>query len=298
MNKGRPSETAIRIAAHLMGSAREPLFRPLLTHPREPYAEWFVRERSPVLAALWKWGPTRRALYTQYESRTPGAALYILLRKRYVEEAVRAELSAEPAVEQVVALGAGLDPLCLRLAASSPEVRFYEVDHPDTQALKRRALERRCALPANLALLPANLSRDPLEPVLQPAPGFRGDSVSLILAEGLLMYLPPEEVDTLFQAVRAATPSGSRFLFSMVDRAVRRDSSSALARMDRVLAQMGEPLRSDVTREELPRFLETRGFGLGEVADAAELRRRYLDSLHLDLPVVDGELLITARQLS
>jgi methyltransferase (TIGR00027 family) len=295
MNPGRPSETAVRIAAHLMASAREPLFRRLLGHPDEPYAGWFVREHSRALAALWSWGPTRRRLYAEYERRTPGASLYLLLRKRYVEDALRSELPAEPPVEQVVVLGAGLDPLCLRLAPHFPEVRFYEVDHPDTQCVKRRALERRRAVPANLAWVPFDLAEQALAAALHRA-GLREDAVSLVLAEGLLMYLPPPDVDALFAAVRSLSPAGSRFLFSMVDRAVRQGRAGGLGRMERVVEQLGEPLRSDIAREQLPAFLKERGFDLTSVADAAELRGRYLDPLGLDLPVVDGELLVSASR--
>jgi methyltransferase (TIGR00027 family) len=297
MNEGRPSETAVRIAAHLMAAAREPLFRPLLDHPDEPYARWFVSEVSPLLAAVWNWGPTRRRLYAAYEAGTPGAALYILARKRFVSETLRRELEREPAVEQVVLIGAGLDPLCVRRALQHPAVRFYELDHPDTQSVKRRALERHKVRPANLHLVPVDLAAGDFGLTLRSASQFDPRRVTVFVAEGVLPYLPREVVQVVLREVGRATPLGSRGVFTVVDRAVRQDKTSSLARMERLVNRLAEPIRSDFTRQEVPGFLRGVGLEMAEILDPVGLKHRYLEPLGMDQTLLDGELLVTCRRI-
>jgi methyltransferase (TIGR00027 family) len=59
-----------------------------------------------------------------------------LVTYRHAED--RLEAALERGMTQCVILGAGLDSTALRLPEAWPGVRFFEVDHPATQALKRR----------------------------------------------------------------------------------------------------------------------------------------------------------------
>ena len=67
----------------------------------------------------------------------------IVLRARFAEDAMDAALIA--GVDQVVILAAGLDTTGLRQPARLRGVALYEVDHPATQAWKRRRLAGRGA---------------------------------------------------------------------------------------------------------------------------------------------------------
>src|SRR5579872_3609397 len=104
INERSPSQTALRIAGNRVAAATDPVLRRVVAHPDEPYSRWFI-DAGPVGMRLqiraWTWGPLRRLLYAITNTRTPGAPLYLLLRKRYVEDAVRKLLQECPA-EQVV----------------------------------------------------------------------------------------------------------------------------------------------------------------------------------------------------
>src|SRR5262245_22611538 len=46
MKKGKPSETAMRVATGIVASRMDVLLRPLFRDPDEPYLEWFVNEHG------------------------------------------------------------------------------------------------------------------------------------------------------------------------------------------------------------------------------------------------------------
>lgn len=294
MKRGQPSHSAIRIAANHVAAAREPRFRPLLLHPDEPYSAWFVREFSPFFLALWRWGPTRRYLYRLYESRTPGAPLYLLLRKRWIEEQSRRLLDADPTLRQVVVLGAGLDPLCLRLANTYPDLRCFEIDHPDTQQFKKTALEKHRAAARALHLEPLDFTQSSLDALFPRIAGFDPQQRTLFIAEGLFMYLDQAEVDRILTNLAGVAAPGSAALLTFVDRGRLEDPTSSVSQMAQVLVTMGEPLRSSVYRNRLDSELGRFGWATEKVDGPEELRSAYLG--RADTPLADGELLAIARR--
>lgn len=296
MKTGQPSHTAIRIAANHVGAAREPRLSRLLLHPEEPYAGWFLREFSPLFHFMWTWGPTRRLLYRAYDRRTPGAALYLLLRKRWVEERVRSALDAAPGLRQVALLGAGLDPLPLRLARSYPHLRLFELDHPDTQQFKLAALRKRGALPPQLGVHSLDLSRESLDARLPRLAGYDRAAPTFWLVEGLLMYLDAGEAERILTTLARGSGPGSQALFTFVDADRLADPGSTLARMSRTLEQMGEPIRSSIRRAGLPEWLARHGWELEALADHSTFRAAYL-SPGAESPLADGELLALARRI-
>jgi methyltransferase (TIGR00027 family) len=296
MRQDRPSETALRIAVTKVAASRDPVLRPLVTDPEEPYSEWFVRAHSPgarLRLALWKWGPAWRLVHRFTEAHLPGGVLHVLLRKRYIEEAARAAL--REGAGQVMVFGAGLDPLSVRLHAEFPSARFIEIDHPATQAVKRRALEERKAHPAGVTLHPVDLGQDGWPDRLTAAPGFQPRVPSLFLAEGLLMYLAPEAVDALFGWVRRNGSPGSRFVLTLLDSAVLSNPDSPLACSARILERVGEPYRFSLGRKNLESFFQKRRFKLLTVADHRTLRSTYLEPLSIKRPLMEGELIVVAE---
>lgn len=293
MRENKPSQSAFVIAFNMAGVSFEPGLRALLSHPDEPYWHWFVSEHAPDadrLLSAWKAGG----------DRGPGKLfrdkqVFALLRKRFIEDEVRQGLAE--GVEQVVVFGAGYDPLSIRLAGEFPSVRFYELDHPPTQAVKRRALESRQAIPPHLTLIPVDFALDSGEGALRGAPGFRPGASSVFVAEGVLMYLAPEDVDALFRLVRRNSGPGSRFVSTFAEHRMLTDSGTRLARLTAGLAQVGEPIRSTRNPDEIEGFLRDRGFSLRALADHRSLRATYMDPLKVDWPLREGEFIVVAAVL-
>lgn len=293
MNPGRPSETAARIAVNAVAAALDPELRALLPDPAEPYSEWFAEEHSPQARqqlALWRKGAA--VMRTLSDAIEPGGALFVLARKLWIDERARRALA--DGLTQMAVLGAGYDPLCLRLSAGFPQAAFWELDHPDTQAVKRRALEGRQALPPALRLVPADLAREPPDAVLAGA-GWDAARPSLAVAEGVVMYLDDAQLDALMASLSRALAPGSRLLLTMVD-ARSLATAAATQRTARLLKASGEPLRSSIEPGEVPAFLAARGFRCMETADAAALREAYLKPRRIERPLSEGEFLVAAER--
>lgn len=144
----------------------------------------------------------------------PGLFVHFALRKRAIEELVRSHIAQ--GARQVIVLGAGFDTLASRLHRAFPEVRFFELDHPSTQALKRAALERSSPPDANLTLLPIDLRSTTPDVVLQAAPDFLQEAPSVVVIEGLLMYLPQEAVERTLRGLRQALGPNSTVVMTFM----------------------------------------------------------------------------------
>lgn len=112
-------------------------------------------------------------------------------------------------VRMVVNLAAGLDTRPYRLALP-PAVQWLDVDLPDIQNYKREAIageSPRCALEYIAAdLADANARRSLFDRVRSgPAP-------ALVITEGLLVYLTPEQVSALARDLHGSAPALTRDL--------------------------------------------------------------------------------------
>jgi methyltransferase (TIGR00027 family) len=225
----------------------------------------------------------------------PGILLHYAARKRYLEEVVRTSL--HEGFTQVVILGAGYDTLPLRLHQEFRHVLFFEADHPATQQAKRRALERRALPGTNLRFLPVDFTRERLEDRLPALPGCDAKAKTLFVAEGVLMYLRPEEVDGVFDGLRGRAGATGRFAFTFMEpqangRIAFRNASWLVTLW---LRWRGEPFRWGLRRDQLPTFLAARGFSLRDLATPATFRDRYLGgALAAEIPLAEGEYVCVA----
>jgi methyltransferase (TIGR00027 family) len=295
MLQGKPSDTAMRVAVAVVAARHDETLRPLARHAEEPYLEWFVRDHSDgARRYLEAWtaqqdSPVIRLLRRQMAE---GAGLFTVLRKLYVEDEASAALAT--GTRQLVVLGAGYDPLALRLCGVHPDLRAFEVDHPATQQVKRRVLEARGAQPGNLALLPVDFAAGAADDALAAA-GHDPRRPTFVVCEGTLMYLGPSEADAVFALAARLSAPGSRFVFTWVD-AQRLDAGGDAGRLARVLESTGEPLRSSRRPDALEDFLDGHGFLLSAVGDAAALRARYLEPHGIARPLSSLEYAVAAER--
>ena len=296
MKEGKPSETAMRVATGIVASRLDALLRPLFKDPEEPYLEWFINEHGEgARRYLQAWKSNNQAPIMRFlrEQMAQGSALFTLLRKLFIEEEARQALAL--GARQLVVLGAGYDPLALRLQKEFPRVRFYEVDHPATQAVKRKALVDRDALPAGLTLIPVDFVRETAEEKLRAAPGFDPAVRGCFVCEGTLMYLKPEDEEAVFASVRRLGGPGTRFLFTWVDRTIL-ESDPKARNVAAMLSYAGEPLRSSHDPGETADFLKAHGFKLLTLGDHAALKERFLDPHGITRPVSPLEYAVLAER--
>lgn len=116
--------------------------------------------------------------------------------------------AARDGIRQSVILAAGLDARAYRLAWPSGSV-VYELDQPKVIEFKTMAMERLGAAPtADRRTVSVDL-RDDWPQALRRS-GFDTAQPTSWSAEGLLMYLPPEAQDRLFDKISELSAPGSR----------------------------------------------------------------------------------------
>jgi methyltransferase (TIGR00027 family) len=174
--------------------------------------------------------------------------------------AIDAELDAAVTAgcRQVVILGAGLDTRAFRLPALAG-CDVFEVDHPATQAYKRRragSLPRRAR---SLTYVTVDFEKDDLVARLAES-GHRADVPTAWVWEGVVMYLSLEALRTSLAAIARSSAPGSRVIVNYHtpdgpeqtagERRLRR-FLLALVREPQIGLRSPETMRAEVTRAGL-----------------------------------------------
>ncbi|MEZ4401000.1 MAG: SAM-dependent methyltransferase [Kofleriaceae bacterium] len=163
-----PSSTALMVCAY---RARASTWAaPIMT---DPWAAALAGDDGLRIAAA-------------FDAHWPAMEQWLALRVAYLDRLVRLTTD-RLGVRQVVILGAGYDTRAARLPVSG--VRYFEVDHPDTQAAKRARLATLPGYPVDAATYaPCDFEReDPVDRLV--AAGLSTATPSLVLWEGVVPYL-------------------------------------------------------------------------------------------------------------
>lgn len=189
---------------------------------------------------------------------------FIEARTSFFDDAVLRAIGR--GVRQVVILGAGYDGRALRFR--TPGVRFFEVDHPATQADKRQRLEALDVATTGIVFVEADFTEPGLEQRLVDA-GHRSDEPTQFLLEGVLRYLPEPAVHDLLACARRRGGAGSELAVSIVTRLPVEDDVDAAARKadEQRLADNGEAVLTVPPREVALDWLTEAGWSITSVAD-------------------------------
>ncbi|MHA3023528.1 SAM-dependent methyltransferase [Mycobacterium sp. BMJ-28] len=120
----------------------------------------------------------------------------------------QAEGAGDAGIRQAVILASGLDTRPYRLGWPAGMV-VYEIDQPEVIAFKTQSMDTLGAAPTAERRTVAIDLRDDWPSALREA-GFDPAVASAWSAEGLLMYLPPEAQDRLFDEITALSAPASR----------------------------------------------------------------------------------------
>ena len=257
---GRQSRTAQYVAFFRALESRRPVAERLFV---DPVADAFLDRPLRAAVAAAALPAVGRAVPWLLDRRIPGPRASAVARTRYIDDALRAAVAA--GTEQVVILGAGYDCRAYRM----PElrgVRVFEVDHPDTQAVKRRVLEDRFgALPPHVAFVAVDFDREPLAPAVATA-GLRAERRTFTIWEGVASYLTPEAVDATVRWTSDVAGPGSELVFTYVhgDLIARTREFPHADPWVRSVERAGEPFVFGFTPDDLVRYLADRGWTLAD----------------------------------
>jgi len=198
MQSGEPSRTALAAARHRAAHQ-------LLEQGRiftDPLALRILGENADSIVREAEQNPSSIRM-----------RVFIAARTRFAEDSLAA--AVERGVRQLVVLGAGLDTYAYR-GEMRERVRIFEVDHPATQAWKRRRLaEAAIPLPSRFTFVPVDFERETLPGGLEAA-GFDPAQQTFFTWLGVVPYLAVEAVWSTLSFI-ASLSQGAHVVFDYSD---------------------------------------------------------------------------------
>ncbi len=156
-----------------------------------------ARAPQPILGDTYAAEAVARIDYDFKELKLPnGGEITLPLRAWHFDQWTRAFIAAHPDCT-VLHLGCGLDTRVQRIDPG-PRVRWYDVDFPDVIELRQQLY------PDRVGYYPIGSSVIDLK-WLDAIPG---DTPVIVIAEGLVMYLPEQAGTALFRRIAEQFPRG------------------------------------------------------------------------------------------
>jgi methyltransferase (TIGR00027 family) len=190
---------------------------------------------------------------------------YLAARTAFFDRVVVRSLDA--GVTQVVIAAAGYDGRALRY--NKPGVRWFEVDHPDTQRDKRERLARLGLATDHIAFVPADFAVDDVAQGLGDV-GHDESRTTLFLCEGVAVYLELEVLGALLQSLRACANDHSRLAISVSVDTGSAAQAQRRARFGAAVAAMGEPARTVLTVDDAAGLFARTGWERANGSERAE----------------------------
>lgn len=237
----------------------------------DPYAAAFLRFPGLRLIARSRW--LARLMLWLFDKRASGAVEFLTIRPRLVDE-IATELAAQ-GLEQIVILGAGFDTTSLRLRKQLQNVTIYEVDHPATQAAKRKTLSR-LGTPANVQFVAVDFEQDDFVEKLRAA-GFDPTRRTLISWLGVTYYLTTAAMTRTLTQIAMLGDTGTKFVFDyMLEEIITGTSQNQEAlNKARFVARLGEPWLFGLQPEAVGAYLAPFGFRVLQNFTPQELQAKY-----------------------
>ena len=261
MRREKPSRTAYKVALNVVTLGAKPEMDRFLPPGIVEATEKLLVASGAAGARTVRWYRSRRmvSVYEAFDWMLPGQFEAFAHRKAFCERQARDGIGA--GATQILVLGAGYDTMGWRLAPEFSGVNFFEIDHPATARLKAKGIDA-MGRRKNLCLIAEDLGKRKLVDVLKTNDSWDQSARTVIVAEGLLMYLPPEAVLDLFCQCAVVAGVGSRIAFSYIPTGAdgRPDVGRWTGLMLWLQKVAGEPWTWSIRPEELDLFLEKSGW--------------------------------------
>ncbi|WP_333889845.1 class I SAM-dependent methyltransferase [Mycolicibacterium gadium] len=267
--------TAVMVAAARAGETAKA--DPLI---RDPYAEILVAGVGP---GVWDIVRNEEFAAKVAEADAEVAAIfehmgnYQAVRTYFFDEFFAAAAAA--GIRQVVILASGLDSRAYRLDWPADTV-VYEIDQPKVLEYKAARMAEHGVLPSAKRNAVAIDLRLDWPNALREA-GFDADAPTAWLAEGLLMYLPAQAQDRLFEQITALSAPGSRVAAETVGHRSDDRRAEFREKFERIAEQFGmqdapdvaELMYNDPDRADVAEWLNAHGWRASALTSADEMRR-------------------------
>ncbi len=202
----------------------------------------------------------------------PYLRAFFAMRSRFAEDELAR--AVERGVTQYVVLGAGFDTFGYR--NPFPTLRVFEVDHPDTQAVKRQRLAAGgVVIPASLTYVAIDFTVTALRDAMIAA-GFDAAAPGFFSWLGVVPYLERPAIEATFRFIASCpAPTVIVFDYAVPPATLSWGGRMVYRAMAKRVAAVGEPWKTFFDPDELLRLLHEDGFDTAEDFDGDALNRRY-----------------------
>jgi methyltransferase (TIGR00027 family) len=235
-----------------------------------------------LAAAVQSYGPERAASCTDKAAAlalvvrelAPGPAM-TLSRARYAEDSL--EEAVGLGVKQYVVLGAGFDTFAFRRPELLERLQVFEVDHPITQAFKRRRLaELGWEQPAQLHFVPVDFEQETLTEALTRS-SYDPRALGFFSWLGVTYYLTRDAVSATLRSIAGLSPADTAVVFDYLDTDafVPERAAKRIQVMLEAFRQQSMPLITGFDPSTLSAGLAQLGLRLHEDLSPADIQERY-----------------------
>ena len=198
----------------------------------------------------------------------------VVARSRYAEDKLLEAIAN--GIQQYILVGAGLDSFVLRMAEQYPELKIFEVDHPDTQKIKIHKLKKLGTIPSNVEFVSIDFEKEKLSDALLRS-SYDTKAPAFFSWLGTTHYLNPETTLATLQNIASIASSNSELVmdYSIDYRAlegIERIGSFAITQFTRLL---NEPLLGTFASEYLHQAVEKMSYIVLEDLSGTEITERY-----------------------
>jgi methyltransferase (TIGR00027 family) len=228
-----------------------------------------------------------------YDRLAPGAKAFVVGRERYIDDYLQASLAE--GLDQVVILGAGFDTRALRIAGIE-KTRVFEIDHPDTQAVKLDRLKKIInPLPGYITFIPVDFNTQQLgERLLEN--GYNEHGKTLFIWQGVTYFLTTEGVDTTLAFIAKHSGPESAVIFDYFYNETLHDPHRAdVKAMQRTAQLMGEAYMFGVDQGQIESFLSQRGFHDIRNTELDDIKRLYFTGPNAGRVMATGIAIVSAK---
>ena len=204
-----------------------------------------------------------------------------LCRAAYTEQVLKTAVLT--GTEQYIMLGAGMDTFAFRETEFLSKYKVFEVDHPLTQADKKKRIARAgLEIPDNLTFVPVDFTKDSLSERLTAA-GFDPSVKSLFSWLGVTYYLSAEAIGKTLAELSSLCADGSTLVFDYPDENFFNASERRVQNTIMMAKAGGEPMQSAFSCEEFQKLLEKHGFLIYELLTPDDIQRDIIDKAGADM---------------
>ena len=211
----------------------------------DPYAKRFAGEDGEKFAQI-------------MENALKGHRQIIILRTRYIDDYVKKCLKDN--AQQLVIFGAGYDCRALRLLEIREKARVFELDHPETSALKVRTIkDMEVCLPPYVEYVTIDFEKEGSERIIiekLEEKGYEITRKTIFVLEGVLQYLEESAVNNILYFIANNSARGSGLIFNYFYTPEK--VADAIGQSGEVIRN--EPLKFQRQQEQMVQYLKSKGF--------------------------------------